>query len=135
MFDPASHPGRPCLGSTRAAFLVGTGLAVLLNKMDRPAVTIGVDGSVYRYHPHVHRLMCEQISKLVRPGMKVNTASAAGRVMLGTEGRLGKDAERGDGVRSAMQASNSCWKLINRLLDSSLRWNVDKCTRVARIMM
>ncbi|XP_043209946.1 hexokinase type 2-like isoform X3 [Amphibalanus amphitrite] len=56
--------------SRRAAFLVGTGLAVLLNKMDRPSVTVGVDGSVYRYHPHVHRLMCEQISRLVRPGMK-----------------------------------------------------------------
>ncbi|XP_037094691.1 hexokinase type 2-like isoform X2 [Pollicipes pollicipes] len=56
--------------SRRAAFLVGTGLAVLLNKMERPNVTVGVDGSVYRFHPHVHNLMCEQISKLIKPGIK-----------------------------------------------------------------
>ncbi|XP_043218952.1 hexokinase type 2-like isoform X1 [Amphibalanus amphitrite] len=56
--------------SRRAAFLVGTGLAVLLNKMNRPSVTVGVDGSVYRYHPHVHRLMCEQINQLINPGIQ-----------------------------------------------------------------
>lgn len=59
------------LVSRRAAALVGTGLSVLLDKMDRPEVTVGVDGSVYRYHPHVHRLMSEQIAKLVKPEMKV----------------------------------------------------------------
>ena len=72
---------------------MGTGLAVLLNKMDRPSVTVGVDGSVYRYHPHVHRLMCEQISRLVRPGMKVEEGE---RVEEG-EGKVGGCQREGRG--------------------------------------
>ena len=58
------------LVSRRAAFLVGTDLAVRLNKMARPSVTVGVDGSVYRFHPHVHNLMCEQINRLIQPALQ-----------------------------------------------------------------
>ncbi|NEU35729.1 hypothetical protein GN156_34290, partial [bacterium LRH843] len=32
-----------------------------------PTVTIGVDGSVYRYHPHFHNLMMAKIRQLCRP--------------------------------------------------------------------
>ena len=48
-----------------------TGIATLLNKMNRPEVTVGVDGSLYRFHPHFHDLMEEKIKKLVNPGIKV----------------------------------------------------------------
>nr|AKN21572.1 slc25a-4 [Schmidtea mediterranea] len=35
----------------RAAYLAGSAIAVLINKMNRPTVTIGVDGSLFRHHP------------------------------------------------------------------------------------
>ncbi|CAH0683152.1 unnamed protein product [Spodoptera exigua] len=56
--------------SRRAAHLVSAGIACLLNKMNEPRVTVGIDGSVYRFHPHFHTLMCEKISQLVRPGIQ-----------------------------------------------------------------
>ncbi|XP_037938345.1 hexokinase type 2 isoform X2 [Teleopsis dalmanni] len=55
--------------SKRAAHLVSCGLATLINKMDEPSVTVGVDGSVYRFHPKFHNLMVEKISQLVKPGI------------------------------------------------------------------
>lgn len=56
--------------STRAAYLSAAGLACILNKMKRPDVTVGVDGSLYRFHPHFHDLMVEKLWQLVDPGMK-----------------------------------------------------------------
>ncbi|EDV35203.1 uncharacterized protein Dana_GF22320 [Drosophila ananassae] len=55
--------------SKRAAHLVSAGIATLINKMDEPHVTVGVDGSVYRFHPKFHNLMVEKISKLIKPGI------------------------------------------------------------------
>lgn len=51
--------------SRRAAHLVSAGVATLLNKMKIPSVTVGVDGSVYRFHPFFHDLMMEKIAQLV----------------------------------------------------------------------
>ncbi|XP_039282800.1 hexokinase type 2 isoform X2 [Nilaparvata lugens] len=54
--------------SRRAADLCSAGLATLIDKMPHyPTVTIGVDGSVYRYHPHFHNLMMAKIRQLCRP--------------------------------------------------------------------
>lgn len=58
--------------SKRAAHLVSAGIATLLNKMNEPVATVGIDGSVYRYHPHFHNLMMEKIGQLVNPGIKVS---------------------------------------------------------------
>lgn len=58
--------------SRRAAHLVSSGIATLLNKMNEPKVTVGIDGSVYRYHPHFHQLMTEKIQQLVNPGIDVS---------------------------------------------------------------
>ncbi|EDW29882.1 GL15877 [Drosophila persimilis] len=55
--------------SKRAAHLVSAGIATLINKMDEPHVTVGVDGSVYRFHPKFHNLMVEKITKLIKPGI------------------------------------------------------------------
>ena len=57
--------------SRRAAHLVSAGIATLINKMDMPQITVGVDGSVYRFHPHFHKLMMEKINQLVKPNIKV----------------------------------------------------------------
>ncbi|KAG9509149.1 Hexokinase-2 [Fragariocoptes setiger] len=53
--------------STRAAHLVSAAVAALLNKMHRPYTTVGVDGSVFRYHPHFHRLMQHKTKELTNP--------------------------------------------------------------------
>jgi hexokinase len=50
--------------SRRAAHLASAGIASLLIKMGENNVTVGVDGSVYRFHPHFHDLMVEKISTL-----------------------------------------------------------------------
>lgn len=57
--------------SRRAAHLAAAGVAVLLNRIGEESVTVAVDGSVYRFHPHFHNLMVEQISQLIKPGIKV----------------------------------------------------------------
>ncbi|ODM96715.1 Hexokinase type 2 [Orchesella cincta] len=56
--------------STRAAQLAAAGVACLLNKMNEKKVVVGVDGSVYRFHPHFHNLMTESIEKLVSSDIK-----------------------------------------------------------------
>lgn len=56
--------------SKRAAHLVSAGVATLINKMGKDSVTVGIDGSVYRFHPHFHDLMTEKIAQLVTPGIK-----------------------------------------------------------------
>lgn len=58
--------------SRRAAHLVSAGIAVLINKMKEPSLTVGVDGSVYRFHPHFHDLMVEKIKQFILPGIKVS---------------------------------------------------------------
>ena len=57
--------------SRRAAHLVSAGAATLLNKMEFNSVTIGVDGSLYRFHPNFHDLMVEKIRLMARPAVKV----------------------------------------------------------------
>uniref|UniRef100_A0A182SY59 Phosphotransferase n=1 Tax=Anopheles maculatus TaxID=74869 RepID=A0A182SY59_9DIPT len=53
--------------SSRAAHLVSAGIAALINKMDETSVTVGVDGSVYRFHPKFHDLMVQKIRQFVKP--------------------------------------------------------------------
>lgn len=50
--------------STRAAYLVSTAVSTLLNRMQRDHTTVGVDGSVYRHHPHFHNIMVKKIREL-----------------------------------------------------------------------
>jgi len=56
-----------CRVSTRSAYLVSAAIATILNKIKRPHTTVGVDGSVYRFHPHFHNLMVKKISELTNP--------------------------------------------------------------------
>lgn len=53
--------------STRAAYLVSAAVAGLLNRMQREHTTVGVDGSVYRHHPHFHNIMVKKIRELTSP--------------------------------------------------------------------
>ncbi|KAK3765894.1 hypothetical protein RRG08_002140 [Elysia crispata] len=58
------------LVSARAAFLAAAGLATLINRLNKQDMTIAVDGSLYRFHPRFHNLMCLKIKELVKPGLK-----------------------------------------------------------------
>jgi hexokinase len=51
--------------SKRSAHLVSAGIATLINKMGESTVTVGVDGSVYRHHPHYHDIMMHRIGQFV----------------------------------------------------------------------
>jgi len=50
--------------SRRAAHLASAATAVLLNRMQRSHVTVGIDGSLYRFHPQFHNLMMAKIPDL-----------------------------------------------------------------------
>ncbi|XP_017878121.1 hexokinase type 2 isoform X3 [Ceratina calcarata] len=50
--------------SRRAAHLASAGIATLLNRIAEDNVTVGIDGSVYRFHPYFHDLMTEKIGQL-----------------------------------------------------------------------
>jgi len=49
----------------RAARLAGAGVAALANKINRPKLTVGMDGSVYKFHPNFGRKMKAVTRKLV----------------------------------------------------------------------
>jgi hexokinase len=51
--------------SNRAAFICAAGIATLLKRMQKPFVTVGVDGSVYRFHPTFPALLDIKIEELL----------------------------------------------------------------------
>jgi len=53
--------------STRAAVLAAAGVAALLNKMKRRNTTIGMDGSLYKFHPTFSVIMASKVRQLVQP--------------------------------------------------------------------
>lgn len=53
------------LVSARAAHLVSAALASLILKMGDPDISIGIDGSVYRFHPIFHGLMMDKMKELL----------------------------------------------------------------------
>ncbi|XP_014240900.1 hexokinase type 2 isoform X2 [Cimex lectularius] len=58
--------------SRRAAHLASASIATLINKMGLHSVTVGVDGSLYRFHPYLHDLMMEKITQLLSPSIHVD---------------------------------------------------------------
>lgn len=57
--------------SRRSAQLAGAALAALINKINDPEITVGIDGSVYTNHPHYHNLIMATLEKLVKRNVKV----------------------------------------------------------------
>jgi len=51
--------------SRRAAFMCAAGITALLKKMDYKDVTIAVDGSLFRHHPHFHNVMKSRVAQLM----------------------------------------------------------------------
>ncbi|GAB6031538.1 Hexokinase-2 [Chamberlinius hualienensis] len=51
--------------SERAANLTAAGIATLLCKINKPLVSVGIDGSVYRFHPYFSKVMSKKIRELI----------------------------------------------------------------------
>lgn len=56
--------------SIRAAHLASAAIATLLNRLNQPHTTVGIDGSVFKYHPNFKTLMNEKILELINPGLE-----------------------------------------------------------------
>lgn len=56
--------------STRAAHLASAAIATVINKLKRDHMTIGIDGSVYKYHPNFNTLMDQKTAELTDPKYK-----------------------------------------------------------------
>lgn len=56
--------------SQRAANLVAVGISGLINKINQAKVVVGVDGSVYRFHPKFDSYMRATMNKLVGANIK-----------------------------------------------------------------
>ena len=56
--------------SRRSATLAGAAAASLLNQMGRKKVTVGVDGSVYRFHPTFANIVQETMRKCLDDGIE-----------------------------------------------------------------
>ncbi|KAL5112824.1 Hexokinase [Taenia crassiceps] len=50
--------------SKRAAYLAGAGISALMHRLNRPQVTVGIDGSLYKFHPRFRERMTDIIDKL-----------------------------------------------------------------------
>jgi hexokinase len=69
--DDCRHVQHVCWQvSQRAAYLAATAVAAVVNRLNRDKVTVCVDGSLYRFHPHFHDLMNKKIAQLIKPHHK-----------------------------------------------------------------
>ncbi|KAL3997999.1 Hexokinase family protein [Acanthocheilonema viteae] len=51
--------------STRAAYLTAAGISCILSRMQKKFVTVGIDGSVYRFHPKFDKVLDAKINDLL----------------------------------------------------------------------
>ncbi len=58
----------------RAADLAAAGIASLINKVHRRRVTVGMDGSLYKFHPHLGSRMMTAMRRLVSDSIKFELA-------------------------------------------------------------
>jgi len=66
-------------------FLRNVGIATLVRRVNRPNVTVGVDGSLYRFHPEFERILTNTVNELLRNKYNVSTfASLSPRTSYGS---------------------------------------------------
>jgi len=56
--------------TTRSAKLTSCALVCLINKMNAKDCSVGIDGGVYRYHPHYHKLLVENMNMMLKGSVK-----------------------------------------------------------------
>ena len=62
--------------SFRAANLAGAGVAALANKLGRPRLTVGMDGSLYKLHPSFGRIMQAVARRLISDNIELEMVLA-----------------------------------------------------------
>lgn len=63
--DDMVHIRHIChVASERSAHLSAAGIATLLRRINKPNITVAMDGSLYRFHPLFHEYMIAKISEL-----------------------------------------------------------------------
>ncbi|KAF8365636.1 hxk-2 [Pristionchus pacificus] len=68
--------------SRRSANLAAAAIACVLNRVGRPKMVVGMDGSTYKYHPFFHHWVTEKIKELVQPGLEctvIQTGDGSGK--------------------------------------------------------
>ncbi|CAJ0567163.1 unnamed protein product, partial [Mesorhabditis spiculigera] len=68
--------------SRRAANLAAASIACVLNRVKKPHMIVGIDGSTYKYHPFFEHWVYEKIRELIEPGLDfkiVQTGDGSGR--------------------------------------------------------
>ena len=58
--------------SRRCCLLLAAGIAALLKKMDEKEVTVAVDGSLFRFHPHFRRKIEHRVQELMGAQFQFN---------------------------------------------------------------
>jgi len=53
--------------------LLFVAVASVIDRLEPDHVTVAVDGSLYRFHPHFKDLMQNKISQLIEPNRKVGS--------------------------------------------------------------
>ena len=91
--------------SRRAAHLASAGIATLLNKMAEDNVTVGIDGSVYRFHPYFHDLMTQKINQLQNHKVR-----SMGELYKESARRIGSNKEINKCASHPQGALKSCEK-------------------------
>jgi len=71
--DDCKHVHNICSTvTTRAANLAGAGIACLINRIGLPQVTVAVDGSLFRFHPHFKQHMIQMTNQLIKSGLSMS---------------------------------------------------------------
>ena len=50
------------------------GIATLVRRVDKPSITVGMDGGLYRFHPEFNRIVTKTISDLLQNKYKVSSS-------------------------------------------------------------
>jgi len=80
--------------SIRASVLAAAGVAALINKMGRRVTTVGMDGSLYKFHPHFSTRMSTMVRRLVDPSLQF-------QIVLSEDG-----SGRGAGLAAAVSSTS-----------------------------
>uniref|UniRef100_A0A915KB79 Phosphotransferase n=1 Tax=Romanomermis culicivorax TaxID=13658 RepID=A0A915KB79_ROMCU len=62
--------------SRRSANLAATAIAAVVLRLQKKNVTVGIDGSTFRYHPFYHFWLKDKIRELLPPDIEVNIVQA-----------------------------------------------------------
>jgi len=59
-------------GKNYLDFVEVTVIATLVRRIDKPSVTVGIDGALYRFHPYFHKILTKTIPELLKNKYKVS---------------------------------------------------------------